>query len=322
MELEKTQVTLPLPVAIVIAGVLIAGAVFVNGRVNVLKSEEVLRNSNEVEQLAASATAEEELVVPRSGVELPAVWGDLGKKLVSVGAIDQKRFEELYKSQGTFTKEFDKLLNGENPGKLRITRENSAYVLNLLWALGLASKNPILDTGEMTDKRYGGADRFASTAGWTMALGNPMDHYSAHKFFNLTAQQQALVDKMSRQIYRPCCNNSTYFPDCNHGMAMLGLLELMASQGASEAEMYKASLAVNSYWFPETYITIQAYMKNKGIEWKNVKPEEVLGANYSSASGYGRVVSEIPARSVGGGGGSGCSVGGDSSVPSGSGCGI
>ena len=29
------------------------------------------------------------------------------------------------------------------------------------------------------------------------------------------------------------------FSDCNHGMAMLGLMEFMASQGASEVEMMK-----------------------------------------------------------------------------------
>jgi hypothetical protein len=44
----------------------------------------------------------------------------------------------------------------------------------------------------------------------------------------LTAEQQALVEEVAAEIYRPCCNNSTLFPDCNHGMAMLGFLELLA----------------------------------------------------------------------------------------------
>ena len=87
-----------------------------------------------------------------------------------------------------------------------------------------------------------------------------MDHYNRHIFFKLTPEQQALVDKVSRGIYRPCCNNSTHFPDCNHGMAMLGFLELMASQGVSEQDMWKAALAVNSYWFPDTYINIATYI--------------------------------------------------------------
>jgi hypothetical protein len=252
------------------------------------------------------------------------VWGNLGKKLVSVGAIDRAAFERLYRERGGFSAEFDQLLNGENNGQLKITRDNAAYILNLLWALGLASKNPILENGEMTDKAYGGANRFASTAGWTLAVGNPMDHYSRHKFFTLTDAEQVLVDKVSQNIYRPCCNNSTHFPDCNHGMAMLGLLELMASQGASEADMYKAALAVNSYWFPETYLTVAAYMKNKGVEWKDVKPEEMLDKTYSSASGYQRVASQTSVQqSTGGTGSTGCSVGGGASIErQSSGCGI
>ncbi len=267
--------------------------------------------SNELSQLSAS----EERVLPSSGVELPVLWGDMGLRLVSVGAIDADKMENLYKERGTFTKEYDKLLNGEDNGKLKITRENSGYVLNLLWALGLASKNPILDSGEMMNKAYGGAQNFASTAGWTLAKGNPMDHYSRHKFFNLTPEQQALVDRVSRGIYRPCCNNSTHFPDCNHGMAMLGLLELMVSQGVSEQEMWKTALAVNSYWFPDTYLTIAAYMKNKGVEWEDVNPQEVLGINYSSASGYARIASQVTSPNASQGGGSGCSVGGGQSAP-------
>jgi len=240
-------------------------------------------------------------------VILPVSWGDLGAKLVSVGVIDGTKFQALYDERGQFTEEYKSLLIGNNADKLKITKDNAGYLLNLFWALGLASKNQILDSGEMANPRYGGAGNFASTGGWTMAQGNPMDHYSRHKFFNLTLEQQELVEKVSKGIYRPCCNNSTHFPDCNHGMAMLGLLELMASQGASEQDMWKAALAVNSYWFPDTYLTIATYMKNKSVEWKDVKPEEILGINYSSGSGYAKIVSQVskPEQQQGGGG---CSV--------------
>ena len=153
-----------------------------------------------------------------------------------------------------------------------------------------------------------------------------MDHYSKHKFFNLTSDQQALVDKISRGIYRPCCGNSTHFPDCNHGMAMLGLLELMASQGASEQDIWKAALAVNSYWFPDTYMTIAAYMKSKGIEWKDANPQEILGAGYSSGQGYAKIASQIVAPSSSqSGGGCGVDTGAPVSAPAPkqqSGCGI
>ncbi|HEY4476917.1 MAG TPA: hypothetical protein VJB69_02995 [Candidatus Paceibacterota bacterium] len=252
-------------------------------------------------------SALEEKVLPSAGVVLPIRWGNLGRKLVDVGVIDENKFETIYNQRGTFTAEYKNLLLGQNDGKLKMTMDNAGYLLNLFWALGLASKNPILDSGEMVDPTYGGAENFASTGGWTLAKGNAMDHYSRHEFFALTPEQQALVDKVSRDIYRPCCGNSTHFPDCNHGMAMLGLLELMVSQGVSESEMYQVALVVNSYWFPDTYLTIATYLENKGVDWKNVNPQEILGLNYSSAQGYARIVSEV-ARPQSPRGGNGCSA--------------
>ena len=90
-------------------------------------------------------------------------------------------------------------------------------------------------------------------------------------------------------------------------MAMLGLLELMASQGVGEKDMYKTALAVNSYWFPDTYLTIAEYMQSKGIDWKKVSPQEMLGVNYSSAAGFKNIALQVGATSNSGGG-SGCGV--------------
>src|SRR3989344_4610038 len=291
------------PISIVAVGVMIAGAILFNGA-NLPGQTSGAKKSGPG-TTAAIASANEEQVLPSEGVVLPVTWGNLGAKLVSVGAIDADKFKAVYDQRGAFTDEYKNLLLGQNDGKLKITNENAGYLLNLLWALGLASKNPILESGEMTNPAYGGAGNFASTGGWTIAQGNAMDHYSKHKFFDLTSDQQDLVDKVSRGIYRPCCGNSTHFPDCNHGMAMLGLLELMASQGASEQDMWKAALVVNSYWFPDTYLTIASYMKSKGVEWKDVNPQEILGINYSSNSGFQRIASQV-ATPNSSRGGSGC----------------
>ena len=298
---------IPIPIAIIIAGAMLSAAWMYNSK---LKVESVSQRAN-IAEVKVQKSPLEEKVLPSQGVELPVVWGDLGVKLVKAGVIDGEKFKALYEGRGEFTKDYEKLLFGNNESKIKITEENAGYLLNLFWALGLAQDNPILsDKTEMANPKYAGGDKrpaegFASTAGWTMSMGDPMNHYSRHKFFDLTAQQQMLVDKISRGIYRPCCNNSTHFPDCNHGMAMLGLLELMASQGASEKDMWQAALAVNAYWFPDTYITIATYMKNKkGIEWSNVNPQEMLGVNFSSASGFTQIASQVslPSNSRSGGG--------------------
>ncbi len=254
------------------------------------------------------STQLEESVIPSTGVELSVTWGDLGKRMVEAGAIDAYKMAALYQDRGGFPAEYRKLLEQGGNGKLMMTRENAPYLLNLLWALGLANKNPILeDKTEMMNPGYGGAGNFASTGGWTLAMGDAMEHYNMHSLVPLTATQQKLVDDVSRNIYRPCCGNSTHFPDCNHGMAMLGLLELMASQGVSEKDMYKAALAVNSYWFPDTYLTIAMYMQQKSVAWDKVSPKEMLGADYSSSAGFQNISSQVNVPS-GQGGDGGCGV--------------
>ena len=178
-----------------------------------------------------------------------------------------------------------------------LASSNAGFVLNLLWALGLGNNNRILTEGPMM--KYGDAGQFASTGGWGLAQGEPMSHYSQHDLAVLTKEQQDLVERVSKNIYRPCCNNSTHFPDCNHGMAMLGFLELAASQGASENEMYDAALALNSFWFPNEYAAIREYIKKYSV---NADPKTVLGAKYSSAAGYRNILSKIdPPKGASGG---------------------
>ncbi|MBI2628051.1 MAG: hypothetical protein HYW71_01280 [Candidatus Niyogibacteria bacterium] len=247
----------------------------------------------------------EEAVLPSEGVVLPVRWGDLGRKLVSAGVIDQQKFESLYADRGGLKESERKFIESADNGSIKITAENSSFFLNLFWALGLSVKNEILEKGPMVDPSYGGAENFASTGGWTLANGGAMDHYSRYSFIILTPEQQQIVERVSQNIYRPCCGNSVYFPDCNHGMAMLGLLELMASQGISEKEMYKAALRVNSYWFPDTYLTIAKYFEKRGVSWDEIDPKEILGSAYSSAQGFRRILEQTEPLQFRGGGGCG-----------------
>ena len=208
--------------------------------------------------------AEVERVLPAGGIELPIEWDDLGAQMVASGVIDAASFESLYLNQGGLNEQEQQMLYGENLTEVRMTPENAGALLNMFWAFGLANKNPVLEKGPMQDEAYGGAQYFASTGGWTIAQGDVMNHYSAHAFVVLTEEQQQRVERVAKNIYRPCCGNSTYFPDCNHGMAMLGLLELLAAQGATEDEMYATALQVNAYWFPDTYLAIAQLFATRG----------------------------------------------------------
>lgn len=210
---------------------------------------------------------------PSPSAIFPADFASLEKLLIEVGVIDASRFTENVRTE-----------------------------LNLLWAFGLANENRILTEGPMMDPRYGGAGNFASTGGWTLAKGSAMDHYAMHRFITLTEEEQELVERVSQNIYRPCCGNPVYFPDCNHGMAMLGFLELMAADGVSEDEMYRAALAMNRKWFPDTYDTIDRYLSEKHMPSAEENPKLALSYDYSSVAGYQRVLTEVaPSPSQGGG---------------------
>jgi len=248
----------------------------------------------------------QDIVLPSGGIVLPIQWDDLGKQMVETGVIDKDKFEALYAQRGGLDEITKRLINNENNGEVSINMENSGVLLNLFWAFGLSNKNRILEEGPMMDEKYGGdASRFASTGGWSLSKGGAMKHYGKYSFVVLTEEEQNLVERVSKNIYRPCCGNSTYFPDCNHGMAMLGLLELLASNGLSENEMYKTALSVNSYWFPETYLTLAKYFNSRGVAWSEANPKEVLGSEYSSASGYMKILEEMEPADLQGGGGCG-----------------
>ncbi len=245
----------------------------------------------------------QEQVLPSNGVILPIQWKTFGKQMISDGVVDETKFRAIF--QTGLTQEEELLLTGSVNRPIVLNTSNSRFLLDILWAFGLANKNEILEKGEMADKQYGGAGNFASTGGWTLSVGKPMDHYSKHTYTTLTKTQQDIVDRVSRNIYRPCCGNSTHFPDCNHGMAMLGLLELMAAQNTSEAQMYQVALSVNSYWFPQTYLDLATYFQEQDVAWKDVDPKSVLSSEYSSSRGYQATrqkIQSLPKPASGGGG--------------------
>jgi hypothetical protein len=275
--------------AIVAVGMVLSAAAYA---FVVRSSEEKSAESSAAVSSAPALTSLQEEVTPAEGVTLPVAWGNLGQQLTAAGVIDEAQFKALYARQGGLPQDMAQMLDGSDNGQIKMTPQNAGIILNMLWALGLGNRNPILTNGPMENPQYGGAGNFASTGGWTLAAGNAMNHYDMHQFVTLTAAQQSLVEQVAQGIYRPCCGNSAYFPDCNHGMAMLGLLELMASQGANADQMYKAALTVNSYWFPDTYMTLAEYFAGRGIVWSAVDPKTVLGAAYSSAQGYQQILSE------------------------------
>lgn len=235
-------------------------------------------------------------VLPAGGYPTSLKWKDLGRKLIEVGAIDKSKYQKVFKSNDDGKQELG-VLDGDTGEFIEINENNSRFIVNTLWALGLVNKSKVLDEGPM---KTGGTNpaNFASTGGWTLGTKPAMELYSSQELIPLTADQQELVKKIAENVYRPCCGNSTAFPDCNHGMATLAYIELAVANGLPEKQIYKDLLAFNSFWFPDTYIEMAVFFKKeKGLDWKNVDPKLALSQEYSSAQGAARInqaVQEVP----------------------------
>lgn len=228
---------------------------------------------------------------PPDGYQLPARFGNIGPQLVAAGVIDYDAFVRLYEQNGQpLNDEQRAILTQGSDQPIVINRQNAYFLLNLFWAFGLANANPILTEGLITQYGQGDVTRFASTGGWGLGTKPVSELFASTAIVTLRADQQARVEKVAAMIYRPCCDNPTHFPDCNHGMAMLGMLELMVAQGASEDEMLEAAKYVNAFWFPRQAFETALYLKySQDIDFTDTDPRLVVGKQLFSGSGFASV---------------------------------
>ncbi|HEY4475660.1 MAG TPA: hypothetical protein VJB92_02990 [Candidatus Paceibacterota bacterium] len=224
-------------------------------------------------------------VLPANGFQSRIYFGDAVMKLAQNGAIDKEKFLELYQERDGLPQEFSDLLFKPSPKPILLTKDNANYYLNFLWALGLSNYMSVNSESPVNGEHL---MNLASTGGWTLGKAeNGGEYFNKFKIVPLTREQEQLVKKIAENTFRPCCDNSTFFQDCNHGSALLGLLQLGAAQGLTEAELYREALAFNSFWFPDSYIqTALLFKAVKNIDWENIDPKTVMGKEYSSGSGW------------------------------------
>lgn len=265
------------------------------------------------EMEAMHPTAIREQVNPKNGYSIRAKYRNVGPQLVAAGVIDEAQFIRLYQQAGKpLTPDQTQLLQQDTDQPVVITQQNAYFLLNFFWALGLANQNPILTSGTLQQRSGGQIEGFASTGGWTIGKKPVKELYAAFPILSLIAGQQSNLEQAAKTVYRPCCDNPTDFPDCNHGMAMLGLFELMASQNASVSDMLTAAKYVNAFWFPDQTYEEAVFMKNtQGKDFMTVDAALAVGQAVSSQSGYGRVHQWLGANGLH-----------DQSPSSGSNCGV
>lgn len=237
-------------------------------------------------------------VLPAGGYQSRVALDDSIVKLAQAGVIDRKKIEALYARSGGAPQELKIILDETSRQPILITAKNARLFVNLLWALGLANRMAANSASPLN-----GPSRFsyASTGGWTLGReANGGAYFNKFPIVELTPPQEALVTKVARNSFRPCCNNSTFFQDCNHGSALLGLLALGVSHGLNEEELFREALAFNAFWFPEHYTHIALYFKVvKGVDWRDVDAKTALSEAFSSATGMqANVAKELQNRGL------------------------
>jgi len=283
---------------ILIGGVLIF--VLANFKIPSLteKPQKSLNNENLVSQIVNQ-------VLPSQGFQTRLVFGDIVKKMIDCGVIDLEKMKKLY--NGKIPEYIQRAIEG-NPELIIINQETANYLLNLFWPLGLSNKTEFNKNIPFSEKDL---HYLASTGGWWLGKEeNGVVYFNKCEIIKLTKEQEDLVYRVAQNTSRPCCDNSTFAQDCNHGSALLGALELAASQGYNEDELYKLALQLNSFWFPQNYIETAIYFKvfeNK--DWQNVDPKLVMSREYSSISGWmqnvHKKVAELKLPQIQSGGGCG-----------------
>lgn len=236
-------------------------------------------------------------VIPEEGKKTKLKIKNVLLQLIQYDVIDKDKFYSLYAKRDLGGINLDKILEGQFNEEIILNADNADFWLNVFWAIGLANKTEFNKNSPINGENL---YNFASTGGWTLGKAdNGGEYFNKYPFIKLNENQEKLVLEIAESSYRPCCNNHTFFQDCNHGSALLGVLELAASQGFKEKELYELAADFNSYWFPDQYIQVALYFEIiKNQDWHQVDKKLALSQKYSSSSGFNNTVaariSQIP----------------------------
>ncbi len=237
------------------------------------------RSANKEFPLYNEATAR---VVPSAGYQSRIALKNCIVKLVRHGVISRDKYRSLQKYNGPLPEELSAVLKRPSNDPIHLTQKNANHYVNLLWAAGLSNR---LDANKESPLVGPDLRGFASTGGWNLGKAPEGSvYFNKFSIMALTPYAETLAVRAAKATYRPCCNNSTFFQDCNHGSALFAVLQLGASQELTEDQLYREALAFNSFWFPDYYIRIALYFKVvRKTDWHDVDAKTIMGADFSAA---------------------------------------
>lgn len=234
-------------------------------------------------------------ILPYEPVATPVVFGDVVPRLIEAGVIDpdkmvahqQRRAQEAGMPAPLWTQKA--LRSGQVLDEpLVISIDEAPYLLDFLWAVGLATRMEVNKDSPVAQA----GDRYASTGGWRLGKAPKGGAYfNSVQTVALTGEQESLVRAKAGATYRPCCDNSAFVQDCNHGSAMLGFYQLAAAQGLDGAALDRFGRLLNAAWYPQEHLMMAKYWERvRAVPWASVPDRQVLDFEMASISGFRRNV--------------------------------
>lgn len=225
---------------------------------------------------------------------LAVTWKGIPYQLLERKIIDLEKLKVYSQNYGQIVTDEDLKIFGKNyDGNIVITPNNSVLIYNVLWAIGFASKSPILDY-EL--EKYG-FDTVKNLAGYYFSFANlgngstlPQSGYNSFDLIQLSGDQKDLVMELVGKSAVPSCGNPLHLPDCSCSFAIDALVLMMAQQEFSKQQIYQIMKDIYPYRFPGIYIQQAIFFKlAKNQDWKDVNAEELISVQFSSAQGVAQM---------------------------------
>lgn len=239
----------------------------------------VWAESNEIAALRSE-------VAPPDGVSIPVEWGNLLAELKASGVVDTALLNKgLVAARGHgLTAAEEARFNGESHELIRIDNESKTYLMYVFWAVAFVNANPLLNESA---HMYGNKTSPVGAA-----------KYGSLALFKFSPVQQALIEDVALNSYRPCCNAPTLKPDCSHGFAALGLLEFLTSKGFSRDDLFKTLLQFNIYSFTNEYVDVALMLQEQGQSWSSANATQIIGYSYSSIEAHQAIRKYLVERGI------------------------
>lgn len=101
---------------------------------------------------------------------------------------------------------------------------------------------------------------------------------------DLSASEKTRFDKLTtEEIYHPCCDGPVQGCECEHAVALRGLVKFMLKEGKNDDEIKKQSFEWLKYFFQQHYVNVAKYLQNQGKDIAMMGPGKEFGlASYGA----------------------------------------